>query len=166
MLGSTKLLLGLSAVVALGLACASRVPSAKEYRNGLTLVTAVSRSAATVGEPLDFTQTLKNTSAQTLEACLGEARTYHIFGTTNDDGQVSAVDHERCVQRFRLEPGQELAWSDSVPLGNVGLGPAKLYTSVSIVVLEGCSAKYGCYNTSVSSQFVPFEVVPGSQRAK
>ena len=70
------------------------------------------------------------------------------------------------ARRFRLEPGQQLAWSDSVPVGNVGLGPAKLYTSVSIVFLEGCSSKYGCHHTSVSSQFVPFEVVPRSQEAR
>src|SRR2546430_464305 len=81
-LGSTKSHFAFSCILTLGsLACASRVPSVKEYRDGLSLMASVSRSAISVGEPLDFTLTLKNTSAKTLEACLGESRTYHIFGT-------------------------------------------------------------------------------------
>ena len=115
-------------------------------------MTAVSRSAAAVGEPLDFTQTLKNTICTDSGGRLGEARTYHIFGTTPTRmAGASPVDHERCAPTLPSRTGSTAGlFLDSVPVGNVGLGPAKLYTSVSIVFLEGCSSKYGCHHTSVS----------------
>jgi hypothetical protein len=152
--------LAFSCVLTLGLlTCASSVPSLNEYRDGLSLGATVSRSEVAIGEPLDFTLTLTNTSAQSLEACLGETKTYHIFGTKRDDGQAGMIDHESCVRRFRLDPGQHLVWTDSIRVGDVGPGPAKFFTSVSIVALQGCSRDYGCYHTSVSSHFVPLEIV-------
>src|SRR5262249_3892299 len=136
------------------------VPDIQKYKESLTLSTVLPRSEATVGETLDASMSLRNHSREPLEACLGVGRGYHIFGTKNEDGRISTVDHEQCVKQFHLAPGEALEWQEPITIGDVGLGPARLSSWVRVVALEGWHPLYGGYSVSIAAPFVEFNVRP------
>jgi hypothetical protein len=139
------------------------VPDVQRYKDALALRIDLPHPAALAGQTMDASLTLTNRSNEPLDACLGMGHGYHIFGTKKDDGVASVVDHEQCVKRFRLSPGEKLEWSESITVGDVGLGPAKLFAWIKVVALDGWHPLYGGYGVSIAAPFVEFTVHGSSQ---
>ena len=79
---------------------------------------------------------------------------------TNDRGSLEVVDHESCVTPFHLGSDESISWQRPILVEDVGLGPARLSMFVKVVSEDGFSPKYGAYSRSVSTGFIPVQIVP------
>ena len=121
----------------------------------------VANPNAVVGQPFEVTFEVTNVSSTTVEACFGEAFLV-VFRTAREaQGWAETVSHPDCVQRFRLEPGEEAAHVYKAQVPVVSIGPARLEGGVQIVDPEECD-KYGCDRGWVESSTHPEVVVAGS----
>ena len=139
--------------------CRSSVPDMRQFE-GLKLTATLPRTDLRVGEELQVTLTMLNTSRDVVSACLGQGKGFHIFGTTGDRGALEVVDHESCALRFRLRPGESTSWSRPISVGDVGIGAAKLSMFVKVVSEEGFSRNYGAYSRGISTEFIPVQILP------
>jgi hypothetical protein len=128
--------------------------------DGLKLMATLPRTELRVGEELQVTLTMLNTSQHAISACLGQGKGFHIFGTTSDRGALETVDHESCVLPLRLRSGESMSWSRPISVGDVGIGAARLSMFVAVVSVEGFSRKYGAYSRRISTEFIPVQILP------
>jgi hypothetical protein len=121
------LAVGFGILVSLG--CASVASDLSALRKDLSLEIGLPGTVR-IGETVELAVTLRDRGAGTIDACLGEGLSYHVFGTNADLGRLLTVNHPRCVRRFRLSSGETLAWQEPIQVGDVGFGPAKFSASV------------------------------------
>lgn len=96
------------------------------------------RAELRVGEELQVTLTMLNTSRDAVSGCLGQGKGFHILGTTGDGGALEVVGHESCASRFRLRSGESISWSRPVSVGDVGIGAAGLSSCGGQVISCDC----------------------------
>lgn len=144
-------------------ACVSSSPSAENLARALSLRLEPYSRSATLGGRAKIKYVLTNTSSDVVDACIGEARGYHIFGTVKDSGEARPVDHANCARPFRLSPGQSLEWDEEIEVGDVGRGDARLNAWVQIVDPRRCDKKYGCEVANVTAPFVVLKLASNGE---
>jgi hypothetical protein len=60
-------------------------------------------------------------------------------------------DHSGCQQRFRLEPGAQFEWDETVRVAAVVLRPADLEIDIEIVDPIHCDSFSGCGDTMLTA---------------
>lgn len=106
--------------------------------------------------------TLLNVSGGRVKGCFSLAWGVNLIsppGHSHGIGGPFGADHVSCVRPFKLEPGQELSWTESIGIRDLPAGEAKMNAWIQIVdPAAGCDRLYGCYYRYVSSKLELFQV--------
>jgi hypothetical protein len=62
------------------------------------------------------------------------------------------IDHPYCDRLFALGPGEELSWSETLLVSDIGNGAAELRAEVQVVYPNDCEQLYGCYDTMIVAE--------------
>ena len=127
-----RLICTVAIVLCATVGCTSSVPDLRPFES-LKLTAILPRTELHVGEEVQATLHMINSGPETVVACLGEGKGFHIFGTKADRGSLEVVNHESCMSPFRLNPGESMSWSQLIVVGDVGLGAARLSMFVRVV---------------------------------
>ena len=156
----------LGAIAALGCTSAnpavSATPAVARPRSsfGQSLSLAMSLGSVAVGDTsvkADFS--LTNNGSTVFDGCFGPSWGVSVIvGGEHDAGHLVRVEHPSCDERFTLLPGQKIAWSKKVPLGNLRAGTAKVTGWVKVVDPASCDQRYGCHEASVASRLMTIAI--------
>src|SRR5262249_37192522 len=136
--------------------CASPRPAVvrptSSFAQGLSLSMRLGKALVEGDRSVKADFTLTNNGSTAFDGCFAPSWWVSvILGRDYGAGHIVRPDRPRCDERFALRPGQRIAWSKTVPLGNLRGGAAKVTGWVKVVDPAACDQSHGCHETSVAT---------------
>lgn len=114
--------------------------------------------------PLQFT--IRNTSDQTIHACLSHGRVVHLWGIDKEYAYTVAEksgDQPSCDETLDLAPATERSWTEDISIPSIATSSAKIVGFAQLVQPDSCRAN-DCQAVWLTASYAPF-TIEGAQVA-
>jgi hypothetical protein len=141
--------------------CVPRHTGVRLYDLDLRLSLEAEDDARRVGDVVPYTFVVTNVGKLTLEACLETESRGFVFlhSGSPSGGMAQYIDHPSCLERFVLDPGEQLRWTTQVEIPVQAAGADELTAWITVVDPIGCGL-YGCLSTKLEADAIPVRVLP------